>query len=306
MFAKRTLNLICGGPNAGKTTLTTQSIASHLNGTPPLIPELAFPPGRICYITTDRSEEVLQDLLRPLSINPSDLIIISLLTEYSALSNLGAKTLRAEVSRRIAGKGVGTIILDLYEDFQSENAASLKTRSRDGRDNTHWAMTENIALVGLTYPFKQRTSSRAVRIQDQISGSLGTQASAHHKIILMGPDDNDSITTNEPHWDLHIQPGPGGGPPSHYTLTRSSTTPFGFFERLTLSTSLKTKRDDFRAENELKCLRQLTPGQIVAITDLMALTSYSRATCYRRMDYWAETGLFAPDEHGKFRFNGIN
>lgn len=211
---KGTLNLLTGGPSAGKTTLIYQAIAAHELNQPFFVPCLKFPDGPILVVNTDRSADKNRRFFAAIGITQT--LFISLVDDR-VLSNLStARALRQAVTDRIAklANKPTTLVLDLYNDFLDAKMNESKKLAQDGRANVQWAQDLDLTILGLTYPYKQKSNNRAVRLQDRVAGALTLQASADWKFVI-----SDRAETGS-HWIVDGVPGPMGGPPQTFHLTR--------------------------------------------------------------------------------------
>ena len=223
MLHRGTLNILCGAPSAGKTTLTLQAVHAHEIGLPFFVDVLRFPPGPIVYVSTDRPDDDLRRLvLDPMGISKMNVISTVLDRSFNPIAHNPA-AMRKAITDRISSLGAGTLILDLYNDFIHGRMADAKLLSQDGRLNVQWARDLNCAILGLWYPFKQRQNAQAKRVQDRIAGALALQASANWKMNIIDPAES-----HDEFWIVDVVPGPGEGPPRSYQLVRGND-PIGLF-----------------------------------------------------------------------------
>lgn len=223
MLKRGTLNLLCGGPSAGKTTLTYQAILAHERNEPFFIPALQFPPGPVLVINTDRSKVVNQQFFDTIGIKATGFISI---VDDRSLHNLTRpqksdvaplEFLRRELTNRISklNPAPSTIILDLYGDFISGNAGNHKALAYDGRCNVQWAEDMDVAILGLAYPYKQKAGNAAMRPQDRIAGATTIQASSNWKFNIT------DATETKTCWLIDVIPPPMGGPMKTYYALRA-------------------------------------------------------------------------------------
>jgi len=189
-----TLTLLNSGPSGGKTTILAQAAKAYLSQEPFFIKGLDFPEGKIAWVQSDRKASLYDPIFEATGIlGHPDLYTINFAddTTLHAMTRpvppkeeVGQlESLRDAISRRIAGKGISTVILDLYITFQTD-PNNTKKAAYDGRENLRWADKLNVALIGVNYTFKQTTSKQAMRLQDRNAGSLMGQASANWKFSI--------------------------------------------------------------------------------------------------------------------------
>jgi hypothetical protein len=234
-----TLNLINSGPSGGKSTLIGQSIKAHFNGEPFFVRGMDLPVGKVAWIYSDRHMKIQNLTLAGCGLlGHPDLITMNFVEDDQlnlqatpSASNLDESRriqhLRDIISKRLVGAGVGTIILDLYDEYHTERTNSAKRMAYDGRMNLRWAIQLNVAILGVSYPFKQTRQNAALRIQDRFAGSLKGQASANWKFTLMSAEE-----VGEPYCLIHTVPGPGEGSPEVYKAVRGTAAegdPVGLF-----------------------------------------------------------------------------
>ncbi len=227
---KGTLNLLCGGPSAGKTTLTYQSLAAHERGESFFVPPLNYPPGPIVVVNTDRSKAVNDQFFKLMGIHETHFIslvderTLHLMTQPQHEDHGPLKKFRSVLGEKIAKFKPSTVILDLYGDFISGNAGSHKALGFDGRSNVQWAEDLNVAILALAYPYKQKSNNMATRVQDRIAGATAIQASSSWKINIT--DKTETKTC----WMIDIIPPPMGGPPKTiYALRQDDADGIGPF-----------------------------------------------------------------------------
>lgn len=210
------LNLICGGPSAGKTTLIYQSLKAHYDKQDFIIPPLTFPEGIPYIVNGDRTKKLNDKFMKAIGL-PLD-IPTTLLVEDRKLSALPVGRLRDAISEHIVKEGLlgklSVLILDLYDDFHDAKPYEIKKLLQAGRTNMQWAQDLEVPIAGLTYPYKAKGNNRSLRLQDRIAGALHVQASAYWKFIIT--DKSETGT----HWILDCIPPPMGGIPLTYHLKR--------------------------------------------------------------------------------------
>lgn len=214
---KKTLNTLNSGPSGGKTTLYAQAIRAHLYHEDFFLPGLKFPEGRIAIVQTDRTRRQYSKTFIPLGLHEHPMIETLNFVDDRSLHNLTKpmnkpqqdlqqlEILRSEISRRLKGKDIGTLILDLYDDFH-RGSASGRAAAHDGRTNLQWAQDLDVAILAVLYSFKQTTAKQALRAQDRSSGVLQLQASADWKFTLI-----DAEETRDPYYTICVTPAPGCG-----------------------------------------------------------------------------------------------
>jgi hypothetical protein len=227
------LNFLTGGPSAGKTSLIGQLTQAHFRNEPFFIGGLDLPDGAVVWVQTDRGAAGYQDILTTLGIiNHPQLRTINI-TDDDALHKLTRpeakieefvrlERLRQTIAQRISGLGAGTIILDLYEEFQTAHLGDSHRMAFESRSNLRWAISMNVCMIGLPYVFKQTTLKKATRAQDRQAGSLLGQASANYKIAIVDPEETGKACSY-----IHVKPGPGEGMPAVHKVQRNQQ---GFFE----------------------------------------------------------------------------
>lgn len=301
LLKRPSLNFITGGPSAGKTSLVGQLSQSNFRNEPFFIPGLDLPDGAIVWVQTDRGATGYLDILTNLGIiNHPQLHTINL-TDDDALHRLTRpeakieeyirlERLRLTISQRIANLGAGTVILDLYEEFQTGRMGDSHRMAFESRSNLRWAMAMNVCLIGIPYTFKQTTLKKAARAQDRQAGSLLGQASANYKIAIVDPEE-----TGKACYYLHVKPGPGEGLPATHKVQRN---PQGFFE------PYDGPDDAEEAANErIDRDRFLTllPDEF-SFQDALHLAESrhicSRATLSRWLDHFASQGVLRKLSHG--------
>lgn len=227
------LNFITGGPSAGKTSLVGQLTRSHFQDEPFFIPGLDLPEGDVVWIQTDRAESAYRDILSTLGIlndthlhtlNIADNDLLHQLTRPAKKIEeyLRLEALRDYLARLIAPWNAGTVVLDLYEEFQTAHLGDSHRMAFESRSNLRWAIRMNVCIIGLPYVFKQTTLKKAARAQDRQAGSLLGQASANYKVAIVDPEETGKACSY-----IHVKPGPGEGLPSVHKVQRNT---HGFFE----------------------------------------------------------------------------
>ena len=185
------------------------------------------------WIQTDRSAAGYSEILSTLGLIHHPRLHTINLTDDDALHRLTRpeikieefirlERLRLTISQRIAALDAGTVILDLYEEFQTGRMGDSHRMAYESRSNLRWAMDMNVCLIGIPYTFKQTTLKKAARAQDRQAGSLLGQASANYKIAIVDPEE-----TGKACYYLHVKPGPGEGLPAVHKVQRNAQ---GFFE----------------------------------------------------------------------------
>jgi hypothetical protein len=295
------LNFITGGPSAGKTSLVGQLTQALFSEKPFFIPGLDLPEGSVVWVQTDRGGAGYREILTDLGLlNHPQLHTINL-TDEDALHRLTRpeakveefirlERLRTTIAQRISGLGAGTVILDLYEEFQTAKLGDSHRMSYEGRSNLRWAMSMNVCLIGLPYVFKQTTLKKAARAQDRQAGSLLGQASANYKVAIVDPEE-----TGKACYHLHVKPGPGEGFPAIHKVQRTTK---GFFEPY----DGPDDAEDAQAERiDRDRFLTLLPEEFNFAEALhMAESRHicSRMTLYRWLDYFAAQGLVRKLAHG--------
>ena len=301
-FLKRpSLNFLTGGPSTGKTSIAGQLVKARFHEEPFFIPGLDLPEGSVVWVQTDRGATGYRDILTNLGIlDHPDLHMINLPDdgELHKLTRPEAKIeefirlerLRLTISQRIRDLGAGTVILDLYEEFQTGRSGDSHRMAYESRSNLRWAVSLNVCLLGIPYTFKQTTLKKAARAQDRQAGSLLGQASANYKIAIVDPEE-----TGKACYYLHVKPGPGEGLPSVHKVQRN---PQGFFE------PYDGPDDAEEAQNErIDRDRFLTllPAEFSFQDALQVAESRhicSRMTLYRWLDHFSTQGLLRKVAHG--------
>lgn len=214
---RQTLNSLNGGPSGGKTTLYSQAIRAHLFHESFFIPGFTFPSGRVAIVQSDRSVVQYNRTFEPLGIaNHPEIELLNFVDDRilnqstrSAPKSSGdlyqLDQLREKISQRLQNKGIGTLILDLYDDYHIGGPNTRKA-AYDGRLNLQWAQDLNVAILAIMYPFKQTTMKKALRLQDRQSGVLHLQASMDWKFTLV-----DAEESGTPYGLVAAQPPSGSG-----------------------------------------------------------------------------------------------
>lgn len=214
-----TLSGINSGPSGGKTTLYAQAINAHLYQTDFFVPGMRFPEGRIAIVQTDRGYvKGYQKTFVALGLHQHPMIDILNFVDDRPLHALTRppsgrnsndvgqlEALRQEIGRRLKGRDISTLILDLYDDFHTGSASGRKA-GYDGRTNVQWSQDMNVAILAILYPFKQTTQKRAMRVQDRQSGVLQIQASMNWKFTII-----DAEESQMPYATIAVKPAPGDG-----------------------------------------------------------------------------------------------
>ena len=233
LLKRPSLNFLTGGPSAGKTSLAGQLIQAHFRNEPFFISGLDLPEGDVVWVQTDRGAVGYAEILQTLGIANHPRLHTINLTDDDALHRLTRpeikieefirlERLRLTISQRIAALDAGTVILDLYEEFQTGRMGDSHRMAYESRSNLRWATHMNVCLIGIPYTFKQTTLKKAARAQDRQAGSLLGQASANYKIAIVDPEE-----TGKACYYLHVKPGPGEGLPAVHKVQRNAQ---GFFE----------------------------------------------------------------------------
>ena len=301
LLKRPSLNFITGGPSAGKTSLVGQLTRSHFAGEPFFIPGLDLPEGPVVWVQTDRGATGYHEIFTSLGIlDHPDLHTINItdddqlhkltrpeakIEEFIRLANL-----RKAIEERITRFEPGTVILDLYEEFQTGRSGDAHRMAFESRSNLRWAMSMNVCLIGIPYTFKQTTMKRATRAQDRQAGSLLGQASANYKIAIVDPEETGKACSY-----LHVKPGPGEGHPAVHKVQRN---PQGFFEPYDgpddaeEAANEKIDRDRFLT---------LLPDEF-SFQDAAHLAETrhicSRATLHRWLDHFTSQSLIRKLAHG--------
>lgn len=225
---RRTLNSINSGPSGGKTTLYGQALQAHLYNQEFFVPGLTFPEGRIAICQTDRGYSGYQKTFIALGLdNHPKIDILNFVDdrELHRLTRPAAKStgdlhqlenLRDAISARLRGRDIGTLILDLYDDFHLGGGNGRKA-CYDGRTNLQWAQDLDVAILAVLYPFKQTSQKRALRVQDRQSGVLQLQASFGWKFTII-----DAEESKLPYWTITGRPAPGEGSGSEVLAVRGN------------------------------------------------------------------------------------
>ena len=225
---RQTLTLVNSGPAGGKSTLIAQAVKAHFEGKNFFIKGLNLPDGDVCWVQTDRQQATHNIPLKAMGLaNHPRLHILNFVddTELHQLTIPQPKQsepaqiarLRNAVSERIEGLNIGTLILDLYDDFQTGDTKNGKKMAFDGRCNLRWCMKMDLAIVGVNYSFKQTGQNAAKRLQDRSAGNLKGQASASWKITLV-----DAEELGEAYGIVEAKPGPGEGTPETIQVRRGT------------------------------------------------------------------------------------
>jgi hypothetical protein len=220
-----TLNLAHSGPSGGKSTLIAQAIRAHFENEPFFVRGLDLPEGRVMWIQTDRGLKDYQPLLKGARIwgNPKldtlnfvdETILHDMTYQGKEREADRIDALRQMVKTRIRDRDIGTVILDLYDEFQTGDTRNGHKMAYHGRANLRWAIQMDVALIGVCYTFKQTTMNTAKRLQDRLAGSLRGQASANWKISLV-----DAEELQKPYGIIEAKPGPGDGMPQRSLVVR--------------------------------------------------------------------------------------
>ena len=227
-----TLNLLCGGPSAGKTTLIYQAICAHERKEPFFVESLSFPAGPVLVVSTDRNRTINSAMFTAFGIQQTEFISVVDDLKLHTLSKplkdeaYGMEQFRAEITNRILKLPFhpSTIILDLYGDFISSKSSNLKALAYDGRTNVRWAEQLKTAILGITYPYKQKATNYALRIQDRMAGGLSLQASANWKFNISDRAETKTC------WIIDAVPPPMGGPPkTYYAMRQDDSSGIGLF-----------------------------------------------------------------------------
>jgi len=302
LLKRPSLNFLTGGPSAGKTSLVGQLTQALFRNEPFFIPGLDLPEGDVVWVQTDRGAVGYAEILQTLGLTNHPRLHTINLTDDDALPRLTRpeakieefirlERLRQTISQRIASLGAGTVILDLYEEFQTGRMGDSHRMAYEGRSNLRWAIDMNVCLIGIPYTFKQTTLKKAARAQDRQAGSLLGQASANYKISIVDPEE-----TGKACYHLHVKPGPGEGFPAVYKVQRNQQ---GFFE------PYDGPDDAEEAQNERKdreAFLDLLPFEFSAPEAAeIALSRHmcSRATAYRWLGQLAATGLLSRPTQGQ-------
>ena len=298
------LNFLTGGPSAGKTSLVGQLTQAHFHNEPFFIPGLDLPEGNVVWVQTDRGAVGYSEILSTLGITNHPRLHTINLTDDDSLHRLTRpeikieefirlERLRLTISQRIAALGAGTVILDLYEEFQTGRMGDSHRMAYEGRSNLRWAIDMDVCLIGIPYTFKQTTLKKAARAQDRQAGSLLGQASANYKIAIVDPEE-----TGKACYYLHVKPGPGEGMPAVHKVQRNA---HGFFE------PYDGPDDAEEAQNETKdrqAFYDLLPEEFRANEAVEIAQSRhicSRMTTFRWLSAFADQGLLKrPDRDNPF------
>jgi hypothetical protein len=284
---RQTLNLINSGPSGGKTTLIAQVVKASLDGIPFFIPGLDLPPGRIAWVQTDRPKQLYKPIFDFIGISDPDLEQINFLNEpylhHMTSSRKGddeelqIERLREAITKRIVGRNFGTLIIDLYDEFQTSQTGNGKKMGYDSRANLLWAMELDLVIIGINYCFKQKQQNGAMRAQDRSSGHLKGQASANTKISIIDSEEHSQrLERSLPYGVIEMKPGPGEGGPMKFFVIRGTkeadNDPIGLFR---LYDGILAKEDAQEQEAQLKRNEplDLKPWERLGI---------SRATWFRR------------------------
>lgn len=298
------LNFITGGPSTGKTSLAGQLAQAHFLSKPFFIQGLDLPEGPVIWVQTDRGGEGYREILSTLGILDHPQLHCINITDEDALHRLTRpeqkieeyvrlERLRQTISQRITGLAIspGTVILDIYEEFQTAHLGDSHRMAYESRSNLRWAIKLNVCLLGLPYVFKQTTFKKASRAQDRQAGSLLGQASANYKIAIVDPEE-----TSKACYFIHVKPGPGEGPPAVHKVTRN---PQGFFE------PYDGPDDVEEAQNEIadrQSFFNLLPEEFRAQDAIELAQSRhlcSRTTTFRWLTALADQGLLKRPSQGK-------
>lgn len=226
---RKSIAFVNSGPAGGKTTLIGQAIKAHFLEQPFFVPGLDFPPGDIAIVQTDRPIELQKPWLEALGLWEHPRLHLINFVDDRGLHKLtephdnekyevqDLDKLRKAISDRIKTlwPSTSTLILDLYDDFNTSSSNNGKRSGYHARANLQWAMDLDVALLGVCYPFKQTSARKADRVQDRMAGSLKGQASANWKITII-----DAEELEKPYGLIEAKPGPGEGSPATIYVKR--------------------------------------------------------------------------------------
>ena len=254
------------------------------------------------WVQTDRGATGYQDILSNLGIlNHPDLHVINL-TDDSDLHKLTRpeakideyirlERLRLTISQRIRDLGAGTLILDLYEEFQTGRMGDSHRMAYESRSNLRWAIALNVCILGIPYTFKQTTLKKATRAQDRQAGSLLGQASANYKIAIVDPEE-----TGKACYYLHVKPGPGEGLPAIHKVQRNQQ---GFFEPYDGPDDAEEARNETQDRSDFLVILSEEFSAPEAAELALSRHMCSRATAYRWLGQLADQGFLQRPKQGQ-------
>ena len=270
-------------------------------GEPFFIPGLDLPEGAVVWVQTDRGAAGYHNIFTSLGIlNHPQLHTINL-TDETQLHRMTRpeikieefvrlERLRQTIKERIAGLDAGTVILDLYEEFQTGRLGDSHRMAFESRSNLRWAISLNVCLIGIPYTFKQTTLKKASRAQDRQAGSLLGQASANYKIAIVDPEE-----TGKACYYIHIKPGPGEGMPSIHKVQRNA---HGFFEPYDGPDDAEEAANEHIDRDRFLTLLPDEFSFQDAVQIAEARHICSRKTVYRWLDYFMAQSLVRKLGHG--------
>ena len=253
------------------------------------------------WVQTDRGAAGYHDIFTSLGILDHPQLHTINLTNEDALHRLTRPEIKVEeyirlerlrqtIAQRISGLDAGTVILDLYEEFQTGRMGDSHRMAFESRSNLRWAMSMNVCLIGIPYTFKQTTLKKAARAQDRQAGSLLGQASANYKIAIVDPEE-----TGKACYYLHVKPGPGEGFPATHKVQRNKQ---GFFEPYDGPDDAEEAANERIDRDRFLALlpEEFTFAEAVHVAETRHICS--RKTVYRWLDYFVAQGLVRKEAHG--------
>jgi len=304
----QSVNGINSGPAGGKTTLLAQGVAAHFGHEPFFVKGMDLPAGKVVWVQTDRSEVLLRPTLEALHLHSHpELIIINIVDDLDlhALTRpvkaenetLWIENLRLAIEKRLEGKGVGTLILDLYDDFQTGDTGNGRKMAYHGRCNLQWAIRMDVAIIGVNYSYKQTASNAAKRLQDRSAGNLRGQASLNNKYTIV---DAEELATEGGYGLIGIKPGPGEGSPEIIYVVRGSELEGDKIGLFRVYEGLLDDDQPSAREVAMHALNKALPVEFVTkdAVHIGAMLGHSERTTKRYLDELKERGFIGLESRG--------